>query len=150
APCLKTIEGATEIRRRILTAFERAEAENGPAPSPWLTFVIVGGGATGVEMAGAISEVAHETLRNEFRSIHPEQAQVILLDRASRLVPAFSERLSAKAENELLRLGVRVRCGVRVTEIDENGVTLQCQDGTVTAIPSKTVLWAGGVSVAAI
>jgi NADH dehydrogenase len=147
AQCLKSIEDATEMRRRIFTAFEKAELEGTGDHSPWLTFVIVGGGPTGVELAGALSEIARKTLKNDFRSIRPEQAQLILVDQAPRLLPAFSPYLADKAERALIRLGVRVRCGVKVTGIDENGVQIERADGTATEIPAKTVLWAGGVAV---
>lgn len=146
AQCLKSIEDATEMRRRIFMAFESAELE-GKGSSPWMTFVIVGGGATGVELAGALSEIAHKTLKDDFRSIRPEMAQLILVDQAPRILPSFSEKLSAKAEQALHRLGVRIRCGLRVTSIDQNGVKLQHSDGSPLEIPSKTVLWAGGVAV---
>ena len=147
AQCLKSIEDATEMRRRIFTAFENAELEGVThSPSAWLTFVIVGGGATGVELAGALSEIARKTLKDDFRSIKPEMAQLILVDQALRILPAFSEHLSAKAEQTLLSLGVRVRCGLRVADIDANGVKLEHSDGTPLVIPSKTVLWAGGVA----
>ena len=147
AQCLKSIEDATEMRRRIFTAFENAELEGmRQGASPWLTFVIVGGGPTGVELAGALSEIARKTLKDDFRSIRPEMAQLILVDQAPRILPAFSERLSGKAEQTLLHLGVRVRCGLRVTDINEDGVTLMHPDGTVLEILSKTVLWAGGVA----
>jgi NADH dehydrogenase len=145
---LKTIEDATDMRARIFTAFEHAELEGGgPGAEPWLTFVIVGGGATGVELAGALSEIARKTLKDDFRSIRPEQAQLILLDMAPRILTAFSERISRHAEKALVRLGVRVRCGVRVSSIDENGVKFQCADGSHASIAAKTVLWAGGVEV---
>jgi NADH dehydrogenase len=150
AQCLKSLEDATEMRRRIFTAFERAELEGSKPNSPWLTFVIVGGGATGVELAGALSEIARKTLKDDFRSIRPEMAQLIIVDQAPRLLPAFSEHLATKAEHTLLHLGVRCRYGLRVTAIDQNGVTLQKADGTHFEIPSKTVLWAGGVAVPAI
>ena len=147
AQCLKSLEDATEMRRRIFTAFEHAELEGSMPNSPWLTFVIVGGGATGVELAGALSEIARKTLKDDFRSIRPEMAQLIIVDQAPRLLPAFSENLAGKAEQALLHLGVRVRCGLRVTDITENGVHLQQADGNAFEIPSKTVLWAGGVAV---
>ena len=146
AQCLKSIEDATEMRRRIFTAFENAELE-GTTRSPWLTFVIVGGGPTGVELAGALSEIARKTLKDDFRSIRPEMAQLILVDQAPRVLPALSEHLSAKAEAALLALGVRVRCGLRVTNIDADGVKLVHADGKGLEIPAKTVLWAGGVAV---
>ena len=114
AQCLKSIEDATEMRRRIFTAFESAELEGTTqTASPWLTFVIVGGGPTGVELAGALSEIARKTLKDDFRSIRPELAQLMLVDQAPRILPAFSEHLSAKAEQTLLSLGVSVRCGLR-------------------------------------
>ncbi len=116
APCLKSIEDATEMRRRIFTAFENAELESASGNSPWLTFVIVGGGPTGVELAGALSEIARKTLKDDFRSIRPDQAQLILVDKAPRLLPTFSENLAGKAERALLQLGVRVRCGVNRNE----------------------------------
>ena len=147
AQCLKSIEDATEMRRRIFTAFENAELQGATkGPSPWLTFVIVGGGATGVELAGALSEIARKTLKDDFRSIRPEMAQLILVDQAPRILPAFSEHLSKKAEQTLHDLGVRVRCGLRVTNITADGVSLQHADGTPLDIPAKTVLWAGGVA----
>jgi len=147
AQCLKSIEDATEMRRRIFIAFENAELEGAFGNSPWLSFVIVGGGPTGVELAGALSEIARRTLRDDFRSIHPDQAQLTLVDQSPRLLPAFSERLASKAEQALTKLGVRVRCGVRVTGIDENGVNLESADGGPALIRAKTVLWAGGVGV---
>ena len=147
AQCLKSIEDATEMRRRIFTAFENAELEGGAPNTPWLTFVIVGGGATGVELAGALSEIARKTLKDDFRSIKPEMAQLILVDQAPRILPAFSEHLSSKAEATLFSLGVRVRCGLKVTDINSDGVKLQHADGTPLEIPAKTVLWAGGVAV---
>ncbi len=147
APCLKSIEDATEIRRRIFLAFERAEVEQAEAGSAWLSFVIVGGGPTGVELAGAMSEIARKTLKDDFRSIHPESAQLTIVDAAPRLLPGFSERISAKAAKTLEKLGVRIRCSERVTAIDENGVELEHANGTRTRIPSMTVLWAGGVAM---
>lgn len=148
AQCLKSLEDAVEMRHRIYAAFEKAELE-GPTQgwSPWLTFVIVGAGATGVELAGALSEIARKTLKDDFRSIHPEQSQLIIVDQAPRLLPAFSDHLAMKAEKQLLELGVRVRCGLRVTCIDAHGVKLERPDGTSFEIPSKTVLWAGGVAI---
>lgn len=148
AQSLKSIEDSTEMRRRIFTAFERAELEGATGQhSPWMTFVIVGGGATGVELAGALSEIARKTLKDNFRSIHPEMAQLILVDRGPRLLSGFSERLAMKAEKALLHLGVRVRCGLAVTNIDGDRVELQRADGSTFEIPCKTVLWAGGVAV---
>jgi NADH dehydrogenase len=147
APCLKSIEDATEIRRRIFTAFERAELEGVRANSPWLSFVIVGAGPTGVELAGALSEIARKTLKDDFRSIHPEDAQLILVDLSPRVLPTFSERIASKAEQALDRLGVHVRCGVKVTDITADGVKIQDRNGECSEIAAKTVLWAGGVAI---
>src|SRR5581483_10051125 len=144
---LKSIEDATAMRGRIFTAFEHAELLGGEAAAPWLTFVIVGGGPTGVELAGALSEIARKTLKDDFRSIRPEQAQLILMDMAPRILMTFSERISGHAEKALMKLGVRVRCGVRVDCIDADGVRFQRPDGTSAHIAAKTVLWAGGVEV---
>jgi NADH dehydrogenase len=143
---LKSIEEATEMRRRVFTAFEKAELEGMKGPSPWLTFVIVGAGATGVELAGALSEISRKTLKDDFRAIDPDMAQILVLDQSSRVLPTFSPKLSAKAERELLKLGVRVRLGVSVTHVDENGVTLKTADGRTETIAAKTALWAGGVA----
>jgi NADH:quinone reductase (non-electrogenic) len=147
---LKSIEDATAMRGRIFSAFEHAELVGGEDAKPWLTFVIVGGGPTGVELAGALSEIAHKTLKDDFRSIRPEQAQLILVDLSPRILMTFSERISSHAEKALLKLGVRVRTGVRVNSIDEDGVKFQCADGSSASISAKTVLWAGGVEVPAI
>ena len=147
SPCLKSIEDATEIRRRIFTAFERAELEGARANSPWLSFVIVGAGATGVELAGALSEIARRTLKDDFRSIHPEDAQLIVVDLSPRLLPAFSERIASKAKQALDRLGVQVRCGVKVTDVTADGVKIQDRNGECSEIAAKTVLWAGGVAI---
>ncbi len=148
APGLKSVEDATRIRHKILEAFERAEREPDPQlRRAWLTFVIVGAGATGVELAGALGEIANDTLRGDFRSIRPEDSQILLLDSAPRVLPAFPPDLSAAAERSLIRLGVRVRGGVRVSQIDEDGLTLETAQGTE-RIESKTVIWAAGVEPA--
>jgi len=146
APSLKTVEEATAIRHKILYAFEAAEREQDPeVRRAWLTFVIVGAGATGVELAGAMGEIAQHTLKSEFRSIRPEEAQILILDGSARVLPVYPEDLSRKAEGSLIRLGVRVRSGVRVTGIDPDGVTFQT-NGSTDRIRAKTVLWAAGVS----
>ncbi len=145
APDLKSVEEATEVRHKILYAFEAAERLCAPeAACPWLTFVIVGAGPTGLELAGALAEIARETLRHDFRSIRPEDARIILLDGSSRVLPTYPPDLSAKAEQQLRRLGVHVRTGVRVTGIDGDGVTLDAPGGAE-RLAAKTVLWAGGV-----
>ncbi len=148
APSLKSVEEATAIRRKILYAFEAAERETDPERRrAWLTFVIVGGGATGVELAGALGEIARETLKHDFRSIDPKHAQILILDGAPRLLMAFPEDLAAEAEKSLLRLGARVRAGTMVTDVDGDGVSYRQSDGTVEQLATKTVLWAGGVHV---
>jgi NADH:ubiquinone reductase (H+-translocating) len=146
APSLKSIEEATEIRHKILYAFEVAERISDPvARASWLTFVIVGAGATGVELAGAIGEIARQTLRNDFRSIHPEEAQIILMDGAPRVLMPFPEDLSRRATKALERLGVKVRTGVMVKAIDREGVTI-AQGPTEIRLDARTVIWAGGVA----
>jgi NADH dehydrogenase len=147
APSLKSIEEATAMRRKILYAFEAAERANTPDERRrWLTFVIVGGGATGVELAGALGEIARETLRHDFRSIHPEEAVIQILDGSPRVLPAYAPDLSAKAERALIRLGVRVRNNVQVTAIDADGVTFRASGGEEQRLETKTVIWAGGVT----
>lgn len=142
APGLKTIEEATQIRHKILYAFEAAERETDPDKRrEWLTFVVVGAGPTGVELAGALGEIANDTLRHDFRSIRPEQARILLLEASPRVLPPFPPDLSAKAERSLIRLGVRPRSNVQVTEIDAQGVTLN----TGERIAARTVIWAAGV-----
>jgi NADH dehydrogenase len=145
APGLKTIEDATEIRRRVLLAFERAERETDPAARrALLNFVIVGGGATGVELAGALGEISNDTLRHDFRHINPAEAGILLIEGADRVLPAFPPELSAKAEKQLIALGVRTRDSARVTNIDSEGVTFECR-GKSERIVARTVLWAAGV-----
>ncbi len=145
APSLKTIEDATAIRHKILYAFERAErAASQEEAKAWLTFVIVGGGATGLELAGALAEIARETLRNDFRRIKPEEARIVLMEGGQRILAPYPEKLSVKAEQLVQRLGIEVAVGVMVTHINENGVTFKRGDATET-LAAKTVLWAGGV-----
>ena len=147
APSLKSVEEATAIRHKILFAFEAAERTPDPAERrAWLTFVIVGAGATGVELGGALGEIARHTLRNEFRSIRPEEAQILILDGSPRVLPTYPEDLSEKAERSLIHIGVRVHSGVRVTEVDSEGVTFESK-GVHKHLAAKTVLWAGGVTV---
>jgi NADH:ubiquinone reductase (H+-translocating) len=145
APPLKSVEDALLIRRRILCAFETAERRFDPeAISAALTFVVVGGGPTGVELAGALAEIARETLRHEFHNIDPAQARIILLQAGDRILPTYPPDLSAKATGALDRLGVTVRIGARVTAVTEAGVSLLSPDGSE-FIPAATVLWAAGV-----
>jgi NADH dehydrogenase len=142
APGLKKIEDATDIRRRILLAFEQAEtAEEADERRRLLNFVIVGGGPTGVEMAGAIAELAKRALAADFRNVDPRQARVLLIQSGPRLLPAFPDRLSAVAQRALERLGVEVRLGQPVTECDAGGVTVGDE-----RIAAGTVLWAAGVA----
>jgi NADH dehydrogenase len=145
APSLKTIEDATEIRRRILIAFEKAEcAPTAELRREWLRFVVIGGGPTGVELSGAIGEIARDTLRHDFRRIHPEEAEILLLDAGSRVLSAMQPDLSEKAERALIHLGVRTRTGTRVTSIDATGLDVLA-NGVPERISSRTVLWAAGV-----
>ncbi len=142
APGLKSIDDATLIRRRILRAFEAAEIEDDPAARDrLLRFVIVGGGPTGVELAGTIAELAHHTLAKDFRRIDPSAAKVILVEAGPRVLAAFHEPQSAYAARALARLGVEVRVGAAVTACDERGVALGAE-----RIESATVLWAAGVA----
>lgn len=146
APSLKSVEEATAIRHKILYAFELAErAATEEEERAWLTFVIVGAGATGLELSGALAEIASETLRHDFRRIHPQDARILLLEGAPRVLGAYPEDLSAKAEKLLTRLGVEVIKGVMVTNIDAQGVTFKRGDKTESLL-ARTVLWAGGVT----
>lgn len=145
APGLKTIEDATEMRRRVLTAFEVAERTPDPEQvQQWLTFVLVGGGPTGVELAGALGEIAKDTLRHDFRHINPAEARIFLLEAADRVLPSYPPELSANAATMLTRLGVQVRTGTMVTDIQPDAVTTRWGD-TVERIPARTVLWCAGV-----
>jgi NADH dehydrogenase len=148
APGLKTIEDATEIRRRVLTAFERAEREADPkAKARLLTFVVVGGGPTGVEMAGAISELARHTLRADFRTFNPATARIILIEGQTRILSAFHERLSAKAKTALEGMGVEVRldCHVVGVETDHVLVKSDAPGAEPERIETETVVWGAGV-----
>jgi NADH dehydrogenase len=149
APGLKTLEDATEIRRRVLIAFEAAEREADDAVRrEWMTFVLVGGGPTGVELGGSLGEIARDTLRRDFRAIHPPDARIILVEAMDRILPTYPPKQSASAKRQLERLGVQVRLGTRVTHIDETSVTVQIGSGdavTTEVIPTRTVLWGAGV-----
>jgi NADH:ubiquinone reductase (H+-translocating) len=145
APGLKTIEDATAMRRRILLAFEAAERERDPEKlRAWMTFVIVGGGPTGAELAGALGEIANDTLRHDFRDIDPSTARIILVEGAGRTLPTYPPKLSEAARKMLERLGVTVRTGAMVTGVQADSVTIREGDHTET-IPTRTVLWAAGV-----
>jgi NADH:quinone reductase (non-electrogenic) len=150
APSPKSVEEATNIRHKILYAFEVAERVTDPVQRrAWLTFVIVGAGATGVELAGAIGEIARQTLKHDFRSIRPEEAQIILLDGAPRVLSPFPEDLAQKAARSLAKLGVEVKTGVMVKDIDKDGVILETPNGT-DRLEARTVIWAGGVTASAL
>ena len=142
APGLKTLDDALEMRRRVLLAFEAAERERDPvAQQRLLTFVIVGGGPTGVELAGALAEIARRTLRDDFRHIHPESAHILLLEGGPYVLGTFPDKLRAAARTALEKLGVDVRTDTAVTAIDEEGVTAGGQ-----RIAAQTILWAAGVA----
>jgi NADH dehydrogenase len=145
APGLKTIEDATEIRSRILLAFERAEKNPESAERRVnLTFLVVGGGSTGVELAGALAEISRDTLRNDFRSINPAEAQILLIEGADRLLPTYPADLSAAAARSLAKLGVHVRTSAKVTQIEESCATVETTSGKE-RIETHTILWAAGV-----
>jgi NADH dehydrogenase len=141
APPLKTLADAALIRERVLEAYEYAEAIENPAEhARQLTFAVVGGGPTGVELAGALIELARDALANDFRRIDPREARVLLIEAGPRLVPMFDERLSESAKKELRQRGVEVRVNAKVTEITERGVYLGEE-----FIPTANVIWAAGV-----
>ena len=142
APGLKTLDDALQLRRHLLLAFERAEAETDPGKrAAWLSFAIVGGGPTGVELAGTLTEIARHTLKNEFRRIDPSQARVRLVEAGPRVLASFPDTLSEKARRQLERLGVEVVTGTPVSDITDEGYRLG-----ETFIPAKTVVWAAGVA----
>jgi NADH:ubiquinone reductase (H+-translocating) len=142
APGLKTLEDAFDIRRRVLLAFEHAERETDPAKrAAWLTFVVIGAGATGVEMAGMLAEIARHTLKGEFRRFDPRNARVVLVEASDRVLPPYTPDLSEKARRQLERIGVTVWLGRRVTGIDEGGVQLGGE-----RLEAKTVIWCAGVA----
>lgn len=142
APGLKTLDDALRLRRHLLVAFERAEAESDPARrAAWLSFAIVGGGPTGVELAGTLAEIARHTLKNEFRNIDPGESRVRLIEAGPRVLASFPEDLSERARRQLEKLGVEVSTGVPVTAIDASGY--QWGDSFV---PARTVVWAAGVA----
>ncbi len=150
APGLKTLADAFEIRAKVIGAFEHAErCEDAAQRDAWLTFVIIGAGPTGVEMAGTMSEIAQHTLKDEFRRIDTTQARVVLIEGSERVLGSFVPALSARAREQLIRIGVDVRTGCRVTGIDAAGVTFEMSDGTATTplrLASHTVIWAAGVA----
>ncbi len=154
APGLKTLDDAFKIRARVIGAFERAERCTDPTQrEPWMTFVVIGAGPTGVEMAGTMTEIAQHTLPQEFRRIDSTHTRVVLLEGSDRVLGAFVPQLSQRAREQLERLGVDVRTGCKVTGIDADGVTYETRDGemaTAYRLPSKTVIWAAGVAGSAL
>jgi NADH:ubiquinone reductase (H+-translocating) len=145
APGLKTIEDATDMRARILLAFEAAERETDPEKlKEWMTFVIVGAGPTGAELAGALGEIANDTLKHDFRRINPTEAQIILVEGTDRVLPSYPPKLSEAARKMLERLKVTVRTGAMVTDVKAHSVTIKCGDHSE-IIPTRTILWAAGV-----
>ncbi|MEW6492438.1 MAG: NAD(P)/FAD-dependent oxidoreductase [Cyanobacteriota bacterium] len=145
APGLKTVEDALEIRRRIFLAFEAAEKETDPEKRrAWLTFVIVGGGPTGVELAGSLAELAYSTLKQDFRHIDTSETKILLLEGMDRVLPPYPPELSAKAQDSLEHLGVTVETKTLVTNIEDNVVTIRRGDRTE-QIPAQTILWAAGM-----
>src|SRR6187549_599149 len=147
APGMKSIDDALELRGRIFGAFEMAElgATRGDDVDHLLTFVVVGAGPTGVEMAGQIAELAHRTLRKDFRAINTRTARVVLIDAAGQVLPPFGSKLGEKAKGELEKLGVEVMLGAMVTDVDERGIEMKFKDGRVERIDSVTKIWAAGV-----
>jgi NADH dehydrogenase len=145
APGLKSLADALEIRKRVLNAFERAENSTNPAEqAAWLTFVVVGSGPTGVEQAGALGELAHLSLKRNFRNINPENTRILLVDLADRILPPYSADLAEKAAHSLEKLGVTIETGARVVDITGDTITLE-RNGEREVIATHTVLWAAGV-----
>jgi NADH dehydrogenase len=150
APGLKNVEDALDIRRRILLAFESAEAERDPQRlQAWQTFVVVGGGPTGVEMAGQIGEIAHDTLPRDFHHIDPKASRIVLVEALDRVLTTFPERLSRSAVRALDTLGVTTMVDRAVVGVDADGVTVQAKGGEPERIPARTVVWAAGVRASA-
>lgn len=145
APGLKSLEDATELRRRVLSAFEEAETAPPDQRAALLTFVVVGGGATGVEMAGAVAELARDALSRDFRQIDPGQARVLLVEGGPRVLPALAPDLSSYAERALKGLGVEVRTGAMVTDLDAGGVVLG-----ESRVEARTIIWAAGVAASSL
>ncbi len=146
APGIKNIDDATRLRARIFSAFEEAEKATDPElRRAWLTFLIVGGGPTGVELAGALGEIANDTLRDNFRSIRPADARILILDAGPRILSTFSEKLSRSAERQLIELGVRCRNNVKVLDLSPEGALVSTTEGE-SFLPARTILWAAGVA----
>ena len=151
APELKSLAGALEIRSRILAAFEAAEVETDPQRRrSWLTFVVVGAGPTGVEIAGQIAELAHDTLRRDFRWANTDTARVLLVEASARILHGFPESLSRKAAHALEQLGVTPLAGHRVVDVSADEVAIRTPDGEVEQVAARTVIWAAGVTASAL
>jgi NADH dehydrogenase len=147
APGLKSIDDALALRARILSAFEYAELEaDERVRDEWLTFAVVGAGATGVEMAGQISELAHRTLVQDYRSIDTRRARIVLVDALDDVLGTFGTKLSAGAAKQLKRLGIDVWLDERVVDVDDRGLTVEDRSGKRTRIPARTIVWAAGVA----
>ncbi len=145
APGLKTLEEALQIRQRVFMAFEAAERERDPRMRrAWMTFVLIGGGPTGVELAGAIAELCHATLKEDFRRINPAKAEIVLVEGSDRILPTFHESLSGLAQRRLVRMGVRVRTQSLVTRIEDDALTLTHKDKTE-VLRAGVIIWAAGV-----
>jgi NADH dehydrogenase len=150
APGLKTIEDATEIRRRIFAAFEAAEREKDQAKrDEFLTFAVVGGGPTGVELAGALGEIANDTLKHDFRSIDPSKAHIVLIEAGDRVLPSYPEKLADKAVKFLARLGVKVESNAQVIDLSPDSITLARRNG-IERMKCRTVVWAAGVQASSL
>ena len=146
APGLKSIDAALEVRGRIFGAFEMAEIEPDPQRrEAWLTFALIGAGATGVEMAGQIAELSRQSLKGSYRAIDPARARILLLDGASRILPAFDQRLSARAADHLCKLGVEIQTGAMVVGVDADGIDVQGADGQRRHVAAMTKIWTAGV-----
>jgi NADH dehydrogenase len=151
APGLKSIDDALEVRGRIFGAFEMAEVEDDPARrAAWMTFAVVGAGPSGVEMAGQIAELAHQSLQGNFRRIDPAQARILLLDGAPRILGAFDERLADRAARELRRLGVEIEVGAMVTDVDAESIEVQDGEGRSRRVPAMTKVWSAGVQASSL
>ena len=149
APGLKTVEDALEMRRRIFIAFESAEKETDPEKrQAWLTFAIIGGGPAGVELAGALGELAHSTLKDDFRNFSTKEAKIILVQSPERILPSYSPSLSTKAKDSLEQIGVTVMTGTRVVGMDNQTISVR-QDGEIKSIRARTVLWTAGMKASA-
>ncbi|MDJ0590408.1 MAG: NAD(P)/FAD-dependent oxidoreductase [Pleurocapsa sp. MO_226.B13] len=149
APGLKTVEDALEMRRRIFIAFESAEKETDPEKrQAWLTFAIIGGGPAGVELAGALGELAHGTLKDDFRNFNTKEAKIILVQSPERILPSYSPSLSIEAKASLEQLGVTVMTGARVVDMDNQTISVR-RGGEIESIRARTVLWTAGMKASA-